>query len=431
MSNLTAYFWNIIIAVKGLLEKFYLYINLLFTALLIIILAKYSLFLSILLLTWVLIFSIVVMPYVAKVRRGYKLFIASSNAFSGSFEESIRTTLDISVFNKEEDVKENFKKRMNDYFESTLYVSEREIETTALMEIARILMLLSFFCLYCYLYMSGELELLSALGSGIYVLYIATSGLNTVFSSYLQYIKSKDAIEYIESRNDFKETVNKEICEIDSSSIEHMQIEDLSFSYAEKIIIEKKSFEFQAGQIYGIVGSNGSGKTTLIKIISGMLKNQTGTFYINKELVYQNLNETNINEYISVYSTEMDVYQQTIGNNALFNLFVNEEQMISNQHETIRFKEDIGLELEENYLVTASGTNLSQGQKQKLLLLRTLNRKADIYIFDEPTGNLDEESENKFMEILSVIAKDENKIIILVTHNAKVIENCDYIYTLD
>lgn len=90
----------------------------------------------------------------------------------------------------------------------------------------------------------------------------------------------------------------------------------------------------------------------------------------------------------------------------------------------------MNLERETDSLVTSSGRNISQGQKQKLLLLRTLNKEADIYIFDEPTGNLDQETKQSFMNIVQSLVKNKNKIVIIITHDESIIDQTDEIYIL-
>jgi len=431
INNISAYFWNIIIAIQGLLEKFYLKVNMLFTGILILLLSKYSILLSAILFVCTVAFCFVVRTRINTLRTNYKNYIKTSNTFASGFEESISTTLDINVFSMKNYAKQGFKTRMEDFLKSIIDIGNVEAELKSLREIFTILTLIIYFMTYYYLYFIGTLDLLAGISSGVYVLYIATGGLSSVFDGYLEYVKSRDAIEYIESRNDFKTTADAEIKNVNIDKVKSIKIQNLSFAYDHAKIITNKDFLFIEGKVYGIVGSNGAGKSTLIKLLCGLIPSQDGLYSINEDAVFSDLNMTDINRYISLYTTEMDLYNQTVQNNGMFNVFSNDLDN-SNFHKWDNdFKKELGLELPDSYVVTSGGTNLSQGQKQKLLLLRTLNRKADVYVFDEPTGNLDKTSKIQFINIVKRMAKEKNKIIIIVSHSEKIIQNCDIVYDLD
>jgi putative ABC transport system ATP-binding protein len=71
---------------------------------------------------------------------------------------------------------------------------------------------------------------------------------------------------------------------------------------------------------------------------------------------------------------------------------------------------------------------LSGGEQQRVGIARALSHDPDIIIADEPTGNLDTETESQIMEILSNLAHNENKCVIIVTHSKKVSSYADDIY---
>lgn len=321
LDNLTGYFWNCINATQGLLEKFYLIVHILFSIILVALLAKYSFLLAANLLFWSMLFYIAVKPYIQKVCLNYKGFIAHSNVLSGTFEESIRTTLDINVFSKKAETENNFQDRLVNYFGTKLELGDTDTIISAIMESIRILMMLTHFMVFAYLFKTNKLDLLAGVASGIYVLYIATTGLNGLFGSYLSYEKSKEAIEYIETKNDFEEKDDQEIKAIGVDHIRDLRLIDICFSYDGNTVLRNQNYHFEAGNAYSIVGKNGVGKSTLIKLICGLINNQKGTFTINNQAKWSSMEHTNILESISYYSTEMDVYGQSIENNILFNIF--------------------------------------------------------------------------------------------------------------
>ncbi|EOL44566.1 ATP-binding cassette domain-containing protein [Enterococcus caccae] len=428
LDNLTGYFWNCINATQGLLEKFYLIVHILFSIILVVLLAKYSFLLAANLLFWSIVFYVFIRPYIQKICLSYKGFIAHSNILSGTFEESIRTTLDINVFSKKTDTEKNFQFRLSDYFGTKLELGDTDTIISAIMEGTRILMMLTHFILYAYLFKTNHLDLLAGVASGIYVLYIATTGLNSLFGSYLSYEKSKEAIQYIETKNDFEEKEEQEIKNIEVECIRELRLTDICFSYEGNKVLQNQNYHFTSGNLYSIVGKNGVGKSTLIKLICGLIDNQEGEFIINMQTKLNSMKQTNILEHISYYSTEMDVYGQSIENNILFNVFNPKNKM--DEPLNPEYFDQMNVEQTIDSLVTSSGRNISQGQKQKLLLLRTLNKEADIYIFDEPTGNLDQETKQSFMSIVQALVKDKKKIVLIITHDENIIEQADKTYTL-
>ncbi|MBS5620046.1 ATP-binding cassette domain-containing protein [Eubacterium sp. AF34-35BH] len=73
---------------------------------------------------------------------------------------------------------------------------------------------------------------------------------------------------------------------------------------------------------------------------------------------------------------------------------------------------------------------LSGGQQQRVAIARTLSYGPEIILADEPTGNLDKETQAEIIEIFKELAHKENKCIILVTHSKEVSEQSDVVYKL-
>lgn len=73
---------------------------------------------------------------------------------------------------------------------------------------------------------------------------------------------------------------------------------------------------------------------------------------------------------------------------------------------------------------------MSEGQQQRVAIARTLSYGPEIILADEPTGNLDKETQAEIIEIFKELAHKENKCIILVTHSKEVSEQSDVVYKL-
>lgn len=207
--------------------------------------------------------------------------------------------------------------------------------------------------------------------------------------------------------------------------------ENIFFSYEHdvdnletKYILKGISFLINKGDYICIVGHNGSGKSTLSKILSCLLKPQSGNIYINSVL----LNENNI-----------DTLRRKIGI-----IFQNPD----NQFIGLTTEDDIAFGLE-NYCVKSSkikeiihnsarvinitdllnreSFNLSGGQKQKVAITSSIALFPEIIIFDESTTMLDPKSKRDVINLMKFLQKQHNITIISITHDMEEIKNASMI----
>ena len=138
---------------------------------------------------------------------------------------------------------------------------------------------------------------------------------------------------------------------------------------------------------------------------------------------FSTLEETNILDYLSVYSSEFHVFPGSVLKNINFTLF-NKENYESNNLDSLN------LNIALSHQIDGKATNISQGQKQKILLMRSLSQEKDIYLFDEPTGNLDRNSTELFLNEVEKLVNEE-KIVIVVTHDKDVIARASKVINMD
>lgn len=429
LENVTGYFWNLLNSVSGLLQKFYFKLNIAYALFLSIILSQFSILLTFTLLFWFFIFSIYLKREVPKIRYEEKNIIGKSSTFSYAVEDNIRTSLDINIFSKNSKSEHFVKEKMQDFFKSKTTRTKMEAEIFSTYQTIVTLMIISSFFILGFSSLKGDAADLINTSNSIFIISMIVGSLSPVVQTWLAYQRSTIAIDFIKSSEDY--IVNYEKKEKEKLGVEKISsisIDKIKFGYEENQKIFKNfSATFKSGEVSIITGGNGSGKSTLVKIITGALQPESGNININNNISIKSLKDTDINEYISMYSTEFNIYGNTVGRNIRYKVFNEKlDDMDKKQYEDI-----FDLNLPNNYRLQSNAGNISQGQKQKILLMRALNQEKSIYIFDEPTGNLDQKSKEELMEKISKLAVEEKRIVILISHEKDIQTYADQVINIE
>ena len=209
-----------------------------------------------------------------------------------------------------------------------------------------------------------------------------------------------------------------------------IQINNLSFDYQGKKILENFSFSIKQGSTIGIIGKSGEGKSTLINLIVGLLKPSSGEILVDDQNIEQNL--INWQKKIGYISQDVYLMDDTIKSNICFGL---EEGEIDNKNfnkalEQAQIAKFINSLNEKEYTKIGNlGSRISGGQKQRIAIARTLYLNPEILILDEATSSLDMDNENKILSEINQIKA--NKTIILISHRKNTLASCNDIYLLN
>ena len=209
-----------------------------------------------------------------------------------------------------------------------------------------------------------------------------------------------------------------------------IQFENVSFSYGNDSanIIDNISFKIGEGEKIAIKGKSGAGKTTILKLMTGMLRPNSGLVLFGGK----NLNLTELkkaHEKIGFIMQENILFNDTIAENLLYgneNASTNDMSSACKKAHILDFIESLPDKFET--VIGERGIKLSGGQKQRLVLARQFLRNPDIYIFDEATSALDQYSENIIQKAIANIG--EHKSIIIVSHRESSVSICDRVITL-
>ena len=193
-------------------------------------------------------------------------------------------------------------------------------------------------------------------------------------------------------------------------------------------VLKKINLEVEQGDFLIIFGPSGCGKSTLLHTVLGLEEPTSGAVEFMGQDVYLNKfqgadSEDDRSEFRKDYVGM--VYQQpnwikslTVLGNVAFPLILNGIDKAKREHQAMDVLQTMGMANWSNYLPA----QLSSGQQQKVALARALITNPKIIVADEPTGNLDFDSGQELMRLLTRLNKYENKTIVMVTHDLEYLE---------
>ena len=190
-----------------------------------------------------------------------------------------------------------------------------------------------------------------------------------------------------------------------------------------KFAFENFELKIPANKTTGLIGISGSGKTTLIDLVLKIYYPFKGQILFDDTDI--NLfNNSSLRNKISYVSQDALFFNRSIDEN--LNLLTNDSKDFSELFDQLNlsnFKEN------KNQIIGSGGINLSSGQKQKFNFIRAYLKEAEILILDEPTSNLDYESQNILKKYLNEIKG--TKTVIVVTHTASILSICENIVVIE
>ena len=206
-----------------------------------------------------------------------------------------------------------------------------------------------------------------------------------------------------------------------------LSIENLSYSYQngehEQKVLNDVNAKFESGKIYAIVGESGSGKTTFLSLTSALDKLQDGDIKFNSQSLRQITGQEFRLKYVNIVFQSFNLikYMTAAENVEVASDFDNRKD------DPNKYLAKVGITAEEGKRLVGK---LSGGQQQRVAIARALASNSPIIMADEPTGNLDEDTEEKIIEIFRELAHKDNKIVIIVTHSRQVAKKADKVLTL-
>lgn len=218
---------------------------------------------------------------------------------------------------------------------------------------------------------------------------------------------------------------NKEIEKINEIKFEKV---DFSYPNRDKMIFENLNLHFEDEKIVGFVGESGSGKSTLMKMVMKWYMAKSGKISLNKQDILE-IDSRKLQEKIAYIPQFPQIFSQTIRENlVLGNDEITDEEILEIA-EKCRLK-DVILSTENGLDTKINSEKIifSSGEMQRLELMRALLKRADVYIFDEPTSNLDTLNESI---ILNLIKENCKGMVFLISHRMSTVSFSDVVYRVE
>lgn len=206
--------------------------------------------------------------------------------------------------------------------------------------------------------------------------------------------------------------------------INSIRCEKLTLKRDKQIVFKDFTYEFRINTVYCICGLNGAGKSTLIDALIGLYTEKyTGKILYNsidlKEI------DTEIMRCKNISFMEQNI--TFIRGGVLENILISDDYCMQNISSIVS-EEKIMSFLNSLGKINERKEGVSGGEGQKIGICRTFAKDADVFILDEPTTSLDDKSIERFMK--QIMKLKSGKIIIIVSHDQKVIQCCDEIIRL-
>lgn len=209
-----------------------------------------------------------------------------------------------------------------------------------------------------------------------------------------------------------------------------LELNQVSYSYEKKgnQVLSDISYSFEKGKLYAITGRSGAGKTTLLSLICGLATPTSGSILLNgKDISSLNRYDYRSHDIGVIFHSFNLLPKLTARENVILSMDIAGypcEDKKAHADEVLK-KVALGQKEADRRILKLSG-----GQQQRVAIARALSYSPQILVADEPTGNLDPDTQNEIMKIFLNLAHEDGRCVILVTHSKEVAAAADEVYRL-
>ena len=194
--------------------------------------------------------------------------------------------------------------------------------------------------------------------------------------------------------------------------IDELEFKNLGFSYPDgETVMSGLNVRLRRGDALAVTGQSGTGKTTLLRLLKRQVAPSEGEISVNG-MNYVDIDPASYIRRVAVLSQDVFIFDSTLYDNISF----------GKKHPEKHIRDAAKLGAIDHFSLDESALGLSSGERQRLGLARAIACDFDVLILDEPTSNLDHETECAVIENLKQVMHDTNCIMIVVTHSANILE---------
>lgn len=208
-----------------------------------------------------------------------------------------------------------------------------------------------------------------------------------------------------------------------------LKLDNVSYKYDKELdnVLESIDYNFESGKIYAIIGKSGAGKTTLLSLLSGLAGPTQGKILLNDKDI-SSIDKYNLrSQYVGVVFQSFNLLPHlTALENVILSMDISGKKYADKKVNALEILKKVDLNEEE---ASRRVLKLSGGQQQRVAIARAISYNPDIILADEPTGNLDRDTQAEIMDIFRMLA-NEGKCVIIVTHSPVVADLSDIKYEL-
>lgn len=210
-----------------------------------------------------------------------------------------------------------------------------------------------------------------------------------------------------------------------------LALNNVTYQYEgnKKKVLKQISMEFEPGKLYVIMGKSGAGKSTLLSLISGLdLPTEGDVRFQGKSLKQMDRDVYRAKSIGVIFQGYNLLTNATALENIVLSMNISGSKVKEKKRFALQLLAQVGIDEE---TANRKVLKLSGGEQQRVGIARALSHNPQIIIADEPTGNLDGDTEENIMGILQRLAQDENKCVIVVTHSKQVSKYADELWGLN
>jgi ATP-binding cassette subfamily B protein len=332
----------------------------------------------------------------------------------------------IKAFGKERDERRKYIKILIENIRFTLNLQKYQSVVSNIQSIISKVFLGLILAYGGYQVIKGEIPLGSLIAIGIYINQL--SGLQGSFSGLSQQISmsfiSCDRLDTI-LKEETEEKDRKAIKIKKSKGT--VEFKHVSFNYSdEKTIIKDLSFKIEGGTYAGLAGHSGCGKTTIINLLLKLYRPSEGEITLDGHNI-NSLEKNSFYENTGVALQNSFLWNDTVENNIKYGKINATEEEIKEAAKVACADEFIET-LPEGYktIIGENACKISEGQRQRISIARSVIRKPSILILDEGLSSVDAETENKIINNIKEFLKDST--VIIISHRLSTMQKVDLIY---